>query len=376
MSEADFDTVVVGAGAVGLAAAAELARRGQSVLVVEAASRPGDGTSSRNSEVVHAGLYYPTGSLKHRLCIEGRRKLYAFLRRTGVDHRRCGKLVVATDAAEEERLSGIMELGAANGVEGLRPLSRREIREKEPDVAATAALWSPETGIFDVHGYLMALLAELEAHDGMVVLRTPVLRSEAAGPGFRVHTGGADPASITARRLLNAAGLAAPSIARSIEGMPEAAVPGLWLAKGNYFRLPGRAPFSHLIYPVPVDGGLGVHATLDLAGNVRFGPDVEWLPPGTDPQEIDYTVPTHRGAAFEEAVRRYWPGVPRDRLAADYSGVRPKLGAPGTGFRDFELQTAERHGVPGLVNLFGIESPGLTASLSIAEAVAEELEIG
>ena len=374
MSETDFDTVVVGAGAVGLAAAAALAERGQSVLVLEAASRPGEGTTSRNSEVIHAGLYYPTGSLKHRLCTEGRRKLYEFLERTGVDHRKCGKLVVATDSAEEERLSEIMALGAANGVEGLRLLSPGEIRDMEPEVAAFAALWSPETGIFDVHGYLMALLAQFEGHGGTLALRTPFVRSEPTGSGFKVDTGGAEPASVTTKRLLNAAGLAAPAIARTIEGIPEEAIPGLWLAKGNYFLLPGRAPFSHLIYPVPVDGGLGVHATLDLAGSVRFGPDVEWLPPGTDPQDIDYSVPAHRGAAFEEAVRRYWPGLPRSRLAPDYSGVRPKLGGPGTGFRDFELHTADRHGLPGLVNLFGIESPGLTASLAMAVAVADALE--
>ncbi|ETX29414.1 NAD(P)/FAD-dependent oxidoreductase [Roseivivax isoporae] len=373
MDSFDFDTVVVGAGAVGLAIAATLAERGQSVLVIEAGARPGEVTTARNSEVVHAGLYYPTDSLKHRFCVEGRRLLYAFMDRTGVDYRKCGKLVVATDAAEEARLAEIHALGRANGVEGLRLLSRAECAAREPDVAATAALWSPETGIFDAHGYLLRLIAVLEDRGGMVVLRTPFVSAELSGDGFRIATGGADPATLRARRLVNAAGFWAPALAAAIEGLPARSVPRQWLAKGSYFRLTGRAPFSHLIYPVPVDGGLGVHATLDLGGAVRFGPDVDWLPEGTMPDEIDYCVDPARARAFEEAIRRYWPGLPDGRLEPDYSGVRTKLKGPGAGFFDFDIQTEARHGVPGLVNLFGIESPGLTSSLAIGAAVADAL---
>ncbi|SLN61269.1 NAD(P)/FAD-dependent oxidoreductase [Roseisalinus antarcticus] len=376
MSSHDFDTIVIGAGAIGLASARALAERGQSVLVVEANDRPGEGTTSRNSQVVHAGLYYPTGSLKHRFCVDGRRMHYDFMEETGVDHRKCGKLVVATSEAEEERLARIMALGTANGVEGLTLLSRQQSEEMEPEVTATAALWSPETGIFDVHGYLMRLLAIFEDNGGLLALRTPVTRVEATGDGFTVTTGGDDPATVSARRLVNAAGLRAPEMAAKIEGLPREAVPEQWLAKGCYFSLQGRAPFSHLIYPVPVDGGLGVHATLDMAGTIRFGPDVTWLKAGTAPADLDYSVPPEQAAAFEEAIRRYWPGLPDGQLSPDYSGVRPKLRGPGDGFFDFDLQTEAAHGVRGLVNLFGIESPGLTASLAIGRAVADDLAPG
>lgn len=373
MTTPDFDTIVIGAGAVGLAVACALAEAGQSVLVVEAGDRPGDATTARNSEVIHAGLYYPTGSLKQRMCVEGRRMLYAFMDRTGVDHSKCGKLVVATDAAEEERLSEIMALATANGVEGLELLSRRQCVSREPEVAATAALWSPETGILDARGYVMGLLAVLEDHGGILALRTPFVDAEAIGGRFAVRTGGEGPATVTASRLVNAAGLWAPEVAAAITGMPEEAIPRQWLAKGSYFRLPGRSPFSHLVYPVPVDGGLGVHATLDLGGSVRFGPDVEWLDTGTAPADIDYSVPPGRAAEFERAIRRYWPGLPDGQLQPDYSGVRPKLRGPGEGAFDFDLQGEGRHGIPGLVNLFGMESPGLTASLAVGGAVAAEL---
>lgn len=373
MTSHDFDTIVIGAGAVGMAVACALAERGQSVLVIEAGDHPGEGTTSRNSEVIHAGLYYPTGSKKHRLCVEGRRLLYPFLDQTGVDHRKCGKLVVATDASEEERLADILALGKANGVEGLRLLSRKECEQLEPEVVATCALWSPETGIFDSHAYMIQLLAVLESQGGTLALRTPFDMAEATGDGFTLRTGGAEPATVTTRRLVNAAGLWAPGVAAAITGLPAASVPEQWLAKGCYFRMSGRTPFTHLIYPVPVDGGLGVHATLDLAGAVRFGPDVAWLPRETGPDDIDYTVPQDRAAEFERAIRRYWPGLEAGSLSPDYSGVRPKLRGPGAGFFDFDLQTEAQHGVAGLVNLFGIESPGLTASLAIGKAVAADL---
>ncbi|MHA7874538.1 NAD(P)/FAD-dependent oxidoreductase [Roseivivax sp.] len=373
MPQTDFDSLVIGAGAVGLATAAELAERGQSVLVLEAGPQPGEGTTARNSEVIHAGLYYPTGSLKHALCVTGRRRLYDFLRDQNVGHAKCGKLVVASDAAEEERLSEILERGRANGVEGLRLLSRREVTARAPELRASAALWSPETGIFDSHGYLVQLIAWLEARGGLLVLRTPVTGVTPIPGGYAVDTGGAEPTRITTRRLVNAAGLWAPGLAERIAGLPAENRPRQWLAKGCYFRFTGRSPFDCLIYPVPVDGGLGIHATLDLGGALRFGPDVDWLPEGTGPESIDYGVDPARAEAFETAIRRYWPGLPEGRLEPDYSGVRPKLRGPGGGAFDFEIQTEGAHGLPGLVNLFGIESPGLTASLAIGARVAEGL---
>jgi len=370
----DFDAAIVGGGVIGVAVAAALSERGQSVVILEAGGHPGEATSARNSEVIHAGLYYPTGSLKHRFCVAGRRMLYDFLERTGVDYRKCGKLIVATEAREEEALAAILRQGRDNGVEGLTPLSRREAAAREPEVVATEAVHSAETGIFDSHAFLLRLLAIVESHGGILALRTP-FEGAAPGPGgFEIRTGGPDPATLTAARLVNAGGLWAPQIAGTIEGVAPETVPGSRFAKGCYFRLTGRAPFSHLVYPVPVDGGLGVHATLDLGGAARFGPDVEWLPEGTAPDAIDYTVSPERATEFEAAIRRYWPGLPSESLTPDYSGIRPKLGGPGGGFSDFDLQDETAHGVRGLMNLFGIESPGLTASLAIAEAVAVGLE--
>lgn len=373
MTRMDFDTVVIGAGVVGLAVAAATAARGQAVLVLEAGPHVGEATSARNSEVIHAGLYYPTGTLKHRFCVAGRRALYDFLDQSGVDYLRCGKLIVATSRAEEAELARIHALGVANGVEGLELLSGAQATSREPELTATAALYSRETGVFDSHSYMLALVARLEANEGLVALRTPFDRAEPVPGGFRVSTGGAEPTALTTRRLVNAAGLWAPHLARRITGMPAEWVPEQRLAKGCYFRLSGRSPFSHLIYPVPVDGGLGVHATLDLGGATRFGPDVEWLAPGTTPEAIDYSVSPDRAGAFERAIRRYWPGLPDGRLEPDYSGVRPKLKGPGEGFFDFEIQDEQTHGVPGLVNLFGFESPGLTGSLAVGDAVADLL---
>lgn len=374
MSDHAFDTAIVGAGAIGMAVAAALSDRGQSVLVLEAGDRIGEATTARSSEVIHAGLYYPTGSRKHRFCVAGRRMLYAFLDRTGVDYSKCGKLVVATTAAEEEKLADIHRMGLANGVEGLRPLSRRETAALEPEVTATAALFSRETGVFDSHGFLLRLLGILEGRGGVLALRTPFVGAAGGKGGFEIVTGGDDPTTLRTRRLVNAAGLWAPQLAARVEGMPGDVIPRQRLAKGCYFRLAGRSPFSHLIYPVPVDGGLGVHATLDLGGATRFGPDVEWLSADADPNGIDYAVDADRVVDFEAAIRRYWPGLPPGRLEPDYSGVRPKLRGPGEGFSDFDLQTAEVHGVPGLVNVFGMESPGLTSSLAVGEAVADLLE--
>lgn len=366
----DFDTVVVGAGVIGLAVAAAASARGQSVLALERGARIGEATSSRNSEVIHAGIYYPTGSLKHQYCVSGRRMLYNFMEQTGVDYHKCGKLIVATSEEEEEQLARIHALAEVNGIENLQILSGFEVRAREPEVSSTAAIYSPETGVFDSHGYMMRLLAKLEAGDGLLALRSPFAKADVLPSGFRVWTEGAESTSITTRRLVNAAGLWAPDLAQKIEGIRKNSIPQQRFAKGCYFSLSGRSPFSHLIYPVPVDGGLGVHATLDLAGATRFGPDVAWLPSETKPDAIDYNVPLDRIGDFEAAIRRYWPGLRGNLLQPDYSGVRPKLRGPGEGFFDFEIQSQMDSGVPGLVNLYGFESPGLTASLAVGDAVA------
>lgn len=364
---ADFDAVVVGAGAVGLACAARLAETGRRILVLEQAAHPGEGITSRNSEVIHAGLYYPTGSLKHRLCVDGRRKLYAFLGSHNIPHRKCGKLVVATDEAEIAKIEALKERGAENGVEGLRLLTGAEAAAMEPRVTARAALFSPETGIFDSHQFLLTLIARIEARDSHVALNTPLVSGEPTAEGFAVETGGTDPTRITCHALINSAGLFAPEIARKIAGLSPDAIPRYRFAKGCYFRLTGRAPFAHLVYPAPVDGGLGVHATLDMAGNARFGPDVEWLPEGIAPGRLNYAVAPARVESFYAAIRRYWPGLPDGALTPDYAGCRPKLSAPGEPPADFAINGGD---LPGLVSLYGIESPGLTASLAIAEHVA------
>ena len=372
---ADFDAIVIGAGVVGLATAAALGRAGLGTLVLERAGHIGDGISSRNSEVIHAGLYYPTGSLKHRLCLRGRHLLYDFLATAGLPVRKCGKIVVATAPSELPGLEALARRAEANGVEGIALLDGAGVRALEPEVTATAGLHSPETGIFDSHAFLLALLAQIEDRDGVLALHTPFLRAEAEPGGFRIVTGGEDPAEVTTRLLVNAAGLSACAVAAAIAGRDPATVPPLRFARGCYFGLTGRAPFHRLVYPAPVDGGLGVHATLDLAGRVRFGPDVEWLPAGTAETALDYRVDEGRAASFYAAIRRYWPALPAGALVPDYSGIRPKLSPPGAPAADFRIETEAHHGVPGLVNLMGIESPGLTASLALAEAVAEALAI-
>ena len=366
-----IDALVVGAGAVGLACAAELARRGREVMVLEAADCIGSGTSSRNSEVIHAGLYYPTGSLKHRLCVAGRRKLYDYIAARSVAHKKCGKLVVATDAAEEAQIAALYKRALANDVEGVSLLTGDAARGMEPNLVCVSALLSAETGIVDSHGYMLALLGEIEEHGGVLALNTPVLRGRALmGGGFELDVGGEAPASIACRTLINAAGLDAQRLARAIEGVPAEAIPPLVLAKGSYFGCAGKPAFTRLIYPAPVDGGLGVHLTLDLAGRMRFGPDVEWLDQH-DPAKVDYSVDPRRCESFYAAVRRYWPGMPDGALTPDYAGCRPKLSGRGAPAADFRIDGPERHGFEGHVNLFGIESPGLTASLAIAEMAAE-----
>ena len=365
--------MVVGAGAIGLAVARELALRGHETLVFEADGGIGGGTSSRNSEVIHAGLYDAPGSLKATLCVAGRRALYPYCEAHGVGHRRCGKVVVASTPGQLDALRGVERRALANGVEGLRWLSGDEVRALEPALRAEAALLSTETGIIDSHALMLAYLGDLERAGGSLVLRSPLERAEVlAAGGFVLRVGGAEPAAIKARLLVNAAGLQAPALARRIDGLDPAHVPRPWFAKGNYYALAGRSPFTHLVYPVPEPGGLGVHLTLDLSGQARFGPDVEWLDIDV-PEAIDYAVDPARSAAFYAAIRRYWPGLKDGSLAPAYSGVRPKLQGPGEPARDFVIQGRGAHGIDGLVNLFGIESPGLTASLAIAEEVVRRL---
>jgi L-2-hydroxyglutarate oxidase LhgO len=365
------EAVVVGAGVVGLAVARALAQRGHEVVVLEAANAIGTGTSSRNSEVIHAGLYYEPGSSKAQYCVAGKHLLYAFCETHGVAHRRCGKLIVATSDSQRDALARIAARAIANGVTDLQWLSAAEAQALEPALACTAALLSPSTGIVDSHGLMLALQGDIEAASGSLALASPVV-SMTVGDEIVIEVGGEAPMQLAARLVVNAAGLWAPALAARMIGLPPACVPQAYFAKGNYFSLAGRAPFSHLVYPVPEQSGLGVHLTLDLAGQARFGPDVEWIEPEADGR-FDYRVDASRCAGFANEIRRYWPGMPDDALAPAYSGVRPKLGPAGTAAADFVVQGAGAHGIAGLVNLFGIESPGLTASLALAEAVADLL---
>ena len=360
------DCLVIGAGVIGLVVPRALARAGREVIVVEKEDAIGTATSSRNSEVIHAGIYYPTGLDKTRLCVDGRAMLYDFCRAYGVPHQRCGKLLVAVNAAEVAKLASIKAQAEANGLTDIVWLTGSEARALEPALAVERALLSPSTGVIDSHAFMLALRGDAEAHGAMVALETPVLSGEANGAGIAIETGGAGAMRIKASVVVNAAGLGAHGIARSIAGMPAERIPPLHLAKGNCFSLRGRSPFSHLIYPMPAQGGLGIHLTLDLAGQARFGPDIEWL------ETIDYSVDARRADAFT-AIRSYWPALPDGALAPAYAGIRPKIARPGGSSTDFVIQTEKDHGVRGLVNLFGIESPGLTASLAIADRIARSL---
>lgn len=359
--------VVIGAGVVGLACARALARRGVETVVVEAQAAIGTEISSRNSEVLHAGIYYPAGSLKARLCVAGNRMLDDFCATHGVNHRRCGKLILATAAAQEEGLDELRRQAQANGVTDLRPLTAGQVRAQEPQLNCTAALLSPSTGIVDSHGLMLALLGDAEAHGAALALRSPLLRGEARDDGFALEVGGAEPMRLAAGIVVNAAGLHATKVAASIAGLDARHVPRPYFAKGSYFSLAGRSPSSRLVYPLPEPGGLGVHLTLDLGGQARFGPDVEWV------DAIDYAVDPRRADRFYAEVRKYWPGLPDGALQPAYAGIRPKIGGPGEPASDFVIQSQAVHGLPGLVNLFGIESPGLTACLAIAERVCAEL---
>jgi L-2-hydroxyglutarate oxidase LhgO len=360
-----IDCAVIGAGVVGLAVARSLALRGRDTIVLEAADAIGTLTSSRNSGVIHAGIYYPTGSLKARLCVAGRELLYEFCGARGVEVNRCGKLIVATSDAQVSKLTSIEATARANGVEDLQLLDRHEALRLEPELNCVAALWSPSTGIVDSHGFMTALTGDLDNAGGTVVLKSPVQRAYRTPKGIRLRVGNTHTHDIDATLVVNCAGLDAQLIAQRFEGLIHETIPKLFYAKGNYFGAEGRVPFRRLIYPVPEDGGLGVHLTLDLSGRARFGPDVEWV------DRIDYRVDPARAESFYAAIRTYWPTLPQGALRPDYSGIRPKTLGPGSPAQDFIIQGAEVHGVPGLVNLYGIESPGLTAALAMGEYVAE-----
>jgi L-2-hydroxyglutarate oxidase LhgO len=359
------ECLVIGAGVVGLAIARALARSGREVVVLESERVIGSGASSRNSEVIHAGIYYPTGLEKTRLCVEGKAMLYAFCREYGVPYRRCGKMLVATTEGEIGKLAAIKRQAEANGVTDLAWLDRDEAHALEPALAVTKALISPSTGILDSHALMLALQGDAERRGAMLALETPAISGRIAAHGLIIETEGPNPTQIAANIVVNSAGLGAQALASSIAGMPPEKIPPLHLAKGNYFALAAPSPFSHLIYPVPAPGGLGIHLTLDISGRARFGPDVEWI------EAIDYAVNPTRADAFYAAVRSYWPDLPDGALQPDYSGIRPKIERPGGSSSDFLIQDQRSHGVAGLINLFGIESPGLTSSLAIADRVAE-----
>ena len=359
--------VVIGAGVVGLACARALALRGIETVILEAHDAIGTETSSRNSEVIHAGIYYPAGSLKARLCVAGKALLYDYCTAHHVAHRRCGKLLVATTSAQEESLAALRRKAEANGVLDLQPMASAKLKAIEPELRASAALLSPSTGIIDSHGLMRALLGDAEAHGAALALQSPLLRAEANAGGFLLKVGGAEPMRLQTDLLINSAGLQAARVAATIDGLDPRHVPRLHLARGNYFSLAGKAPFSRLIYPLPEPGGLGVHITLDLGGQARFGPDVEWV------DAIDYAVDPRRAEVFYGEVRKYWPRLPDGALQPAYSGIRPKLAGPGERQADFLVQSQAVHGLPGLINLFGIESPGLTACLALAEHVCHEL---
>ena len=373
MSAEQVDTVVIGAGVVGLAVARALALQGREVMVLEAADAFGTGTSARNSEVIHAGIYYPAGSLKARLCVQGKQMLYDYCAERGIAHQRCGKLIVATSADQVDELRAIQQRAAANGVHDLRLLTRAEAQALEPSLQCHAALLSPSTGIVDSHGLMLSLLGDLEQAGGLLAANSEVkslaaLEDKAQAAIKMEVFGGGERVELIARQVVNAAGLHAPALAARTRGLDLRHVPQAHFAKGNYFTLSGRAPFSRLIYPVPEPGGLGVHLTLDLGGQAKFGPDVQWV---DSPHDLE--VDAARGNAFYAEVRRYWPELRDGALQPGYAGIRPKISAPGEPAADFVIQGPREHGVPGLVNLFGIESPGLTSCLALGAATVEAL---
>ncbi|MBB3657180.1 L-2-hydroxyglutarate oxidase LhgO [Rhizobium sp. BK650] len=363
--ELDLDCVIVGGGVVGLAVARELAMNGREVVLLEAEPMTGSVTSARNSEVIHAGLYYATGSLKAKLCVAGKHRLYEYCRERNIPHRACGKLVVASSEQELRYLEKLSSQAEANGVEDCYLIDAVELSVREPQIRGFAALVSPSTGIIDSHSLMQAYITDIEANGGAIVCNSPVIEGEFAEGKIRLSVGGRDPVVIQARLVVNAAGLNAWTVSERLLGLNVNTIPSRHYAKGCYFALTGRAPAKQLIYPVPEPGGLGVHLTLDLAGQARFGPDVEWV------DAIDYDVDASRAQGFYSAIRRYWPDLADGALQPAYSGIRPKIAGPDAGGGgDFVIQGPEQTGHPGYVALYGIESPGLTASLAIGQKVA------
>jgi len=404
----DFDVVIIGAGVVGLACGYSLTQRGLSVAVIEAEKAIASITSARNSEVIHAGLYYPKNSLKHLLCLRGRHLLYQFVKERHIAHKKCGKVVVATNVDEQHKIEALYQQAQSNGVENIHLLTAQQLTEYEPQISGVGGLFSGETGIIDAHSFCHMLAQHIEESGSIVAINTPFLQAEPRAYGFDITIGGSEAATLSTRFLINSAGLNAAQVARRVQGLAKTFCPNLVYAKGSYFSMTGKSPFSHLVYPAPVEGGLGVHATLDLAGRLRFGPDVEWLeqfPKSvkrfsgkncgknkglerqtslsevktalevSDADELifDYQVDAARSDNFYAAIRRYWPGLPKDSLSPDYSGIRPKLSGRGALATDFVIDDEMRHGVRGLINLFGIESPGLTSSLAIGEEVSRRI---
>ncbi len=363
-----MQVLVIGAGVIGLAVARQAAQAGHEVIVAEAENAIGTGISSRNSEVIHGGMYYPTGSVRARVCVNGRRLLYAFCAAHGVAHRKCGKLIVATNEAELDKIEALAALGRANGVEGLELIGGNAARALEPELTCIGALHSAETGIIDGHGYMLALRGDLEDAGGAIAFNTPVLGARRKNGQWLVQFGGNEAGEFAFDAVVNCAGLSAQKVARAMEDYPASRVPKLVLAKGNYFSYAGKPAFTRLVYPTPMPGGLGVHVTLDLAGRMRFGPDVEWI------EGENYAVDPARAEGFYERIRSYWPGLRDGTIAPDYSGIRPKLTGPGEPAADFLVEAPAQHGVPGLVQMFGIESPGLTSSLALAQEVVGYLE--
>lgn len=364
----DIDCIVVGAGVVGLAIGRALAMSGREVMIVEAAEGIGTGTSARNSEVIHAGIYYPKGSLKARLCVKGKQMLYAYCKERGVGHQQLGKLIVATSESENAMLAQIRQKAHDNGVTDLEMLTAAQAQSLEPALSCTAALISPSTGIVDSHGLMLAYQGDAEHAGAQCVFHTPLVKGRALPEGgFELAFGGPDAMTLTCNVLVNASGLHAPTLARQIEGIPANSIPPEYLCKGSYFTLQGRAPFTRLIYPVPQHAGLGVHLTLDLGGQAKFGPDTEWI------TEENYDIDPRRGDSFYDAVRTYWPELKDGALQPGYTGIRPKISSPTEPAADFMIAGPATHGVCGLVNLFGIESPGLTSSLAIAEETLARL---
>jgi L-2-hydroxyglutarate oxidase LhgO len=361
----DVDCAVVGAGVIGLAIARRVAMSGRSVVIIEREKSIGSGISSRNSEVIHAGIYYDTGSLKAELCLKGREDLYAYCAARDIEHRRCGKLIVATDSDQRPKLEAIAKKAAANGVEDLRLIDAAEAKQREPYLHCHAALHSPSTGIIDSHMYMLSLLADAEEHGATIAYGSKITSLRAHADGIEISVGTDVDPVVKAGVVVNAAGLHAHELAGGIADFPLAHVPNVRFAKGTYFVLGGRAPFTQLIYPLPEPGGLGVHLTLDLAGAARFGPDVEWI------GELNYDVRPERAEGFYASIRRFWPQLAEGQLHPGYSGIRPKLSKPGEPAADFLISGPSQHGVPGIINLFGIESPGLTASLALADRVEE-----